>query len=219
MICRACGCPMSLDILVVSDAIRGMDPGQPAPVVMRCQNGHTERLDTAPAAGPPATFRPTPRCAVCGVEIPRQVGAAMRKSCGLEHRRFIERKRAEAQATHVRLHRPQRAGTPFVPFRFVVEAQPWYRGAATAFQPPARRAEPAIPTGPNFPEIPAAWLEGFRRCYPTREGAASTLAIFPPLEAADEATAQWFTPRHYRRRRPRQEPTPEQIMPYPLRHI
>lgn len=218
MICRACGSPMTLDALVANDARRALDPGQPAPVVMRCLNAHTERLDTAPAAGQPATLRPTPQCAVCGVEIPRQVGAAMRKSCSDAHRRFIATKRAEAQAAHNRLHRVHRADAPFAPFRFIIEAQPWYRGAATAFQPPAARAALVVPTGPDFPEIPADWLSGFRSLYPTIEGAATTLAIFPPLEAADEVTVPWFTPRHYRRRLPRHEPTPEQIMPYPLRH-
>lgn len=210
---------MTLDTLVVTDAVRGMDPGQPAPVVMKCRHGHSARLDKAPPVGPPAVFRYTPQCAVCGVEIPRQVGSAMRKSCSREHKIFIEVKRAEAQAAHVRRYKPQRKGTPFVPFRFIIEAQPWYRGAATAFQPPAPPAELVVPAGPDFPAIPAAWLDGFRRLYPTLEGAAAPLAIFPALEDTDEeVTPQWFTPRRYRRRKPRPEPTPEQLMPYPVPH-
>ena len=216
MICRVCGSVMFLDSLVAADAARSLDPGQPAPVVMKCHNGHTERLDITGAPAPPATFRPTPQCAVCGIEIPRQQGVQARKSCSLEHRQFIERKRAEAQAAHVRLHRSYRADTPFVPFRFIVEAQPWYRGSATAFQPPVRRAAVMIPTGPDFPEIPAAWLEGFRRLYPTREGAPAPPAIFPPLEDADESAALRFKTRRYRRRR---ELTPDQPVPYPVHQV
>lgn len=220
MICRVCASPMYPDALVSADMVRGLDAGQPAPVVMKCGNGHTERLDTSPPVASPATFRSTPQCAVCGVEIPREHGVQARKSCSLEHRRFIERKRGEAQAAHNRLNRSHRTDVPFVPFRFIIEAQPWYRGTATAFQPPAPRAALTVPTGPDFPEIPAVWLEGFRRLYPTLEGAAAPLAIFPALEDTDaEVTPQWFTPRRYRRRKPRPEPTPEQIMPYPLRHV
>ena len=217
MICRVCGSPMILDALVAHDARRALDPGQPAPVVMRCRHGHTARVSPvqlSPSAEA-AAQRVVPQCAVCGVEIPRVHGVQARKSCSSEHRRFIERHRAEAQAAHNRLHRVHRADAPFVPFRFIIEAQPWYRGTATAFQPPARRDELVVPTGPDFPEIPAVWLEGFRRLYPTLEGAAAALAIFPPLEATDEATARWFNPRHYRRRI-RSAPTPEQLMPYPV---
>lgn len=188
MICRVCGSQMTLDALVANDARRALDPGQPAPVVLTCRHGHTARVSPvqlSPSAEV-AAQRVVLQCAVCGIPLPREKGAAPRKSCGPEHKRFIETKRAQAQAEHNRIHRTHRADLPNVPFRFIVEAQPWFRGAATAFRPVTPAPAIEIPTGPDFPEIPAAWLEGFRRCYPTLEGAAATLAIFPPLEAAEQ---------------------------------
>lgn len=213
MICRICNAPMTLDALVANDARRALDPGQPAPVVMRCLNAHTERLDPSDPA-PPPTFRPTPSCAVCGTEIPRQVGAGLRKSCSDAHRRFIATKRAEAQAAHNRLHRVHRADAPFAPFHFIIEAQPWYRGAATTFQPPAARAVLVVPPGPDFPEIPASWLEGFRRIYPVLELAPALVGAFPALEELreDEPPA---SPWSRRRRRAR---TPRPPTPYPVLH-
>ena len=216
MICRVCASPMTIDTLVVADAVRSMDPGFPVPLIVKCRYGHTARVSPVAAAltAQEAAQRAVTRCAVCGVEIPRQRGAAPRKSCGPEHKRFIETQRARAQAAHNRLHRPYRTDTPFVPFRFVVEAQPWYRGAATAFRPLAPRVEQAIPTGPRFPEIPAAWLEGFRRLYPAlAEVHAALPSTFPPLEDPDEPMALVFRTR--RRRGRRRELPPE----YPVHQI
>ncbi len=188
MICRVCGSEMTLDALVADDARRSLDPDIPAPVVMKCGNGHSERLDagTVTSAVPPT--RPPLRCAVCGVEIPRQRGAAPRKSCGPEHKRFIEVKRAEA----VKLHRATGDG----PFHFVVEAQDWYRGAATVFRPRARRPGPSLPTA-----VPADWLQGFRRIYPVLEvPAAAVPSTFPPLDEELDASALVFKTRRYRRK-------------------
>ncbi len=155
MMCRICGSPAAIDTLVVADAVRAMDPGYPVPVVFKCVNGHSSRVSPVAASlsAQAAAQRPVLRCAVCGVELTRQRGAAPRKSCSPEHKRFIEVKRAEA----AKLHRATGDG----PFHFLIEAQPWYRGAATVFRPPAPPTSWTL-----FPEIPADWLEGFRQVYP-----------------------------------------------------
>lgn len=210
MICRICSEPMELDALVLTDARRSLDPGMPAPVVMKCRNGHSERLDPAAPPDPqPSTFRGSPCCAVCGVEIPRAKGVAPRKSCSPEHKRFVEVQRAEAVKAH-------KVAGGRAPFRFIIEAQPWYRGTASAFQPIPGRPELVLRSGPDFPEIPADWLEGFRRIYPEVELAPALVGAFPALEDLREGEAP-SVPR--RRRGPARKPTAEQLMPYPVPHV
>lgn len=132
-----------------------MDPGIVPPLVFKCLNAHTERLW---AAMPERRGGPVVRrCAVCGIDLP---GGYTGKTCSPEHARFVVMKRQEAQAAH---YRAVRGLAEFVPFSFWLEVQDWYRGAATAFQPPPR------PRWPLFPDVPADWLTGFRVAYPPLE--------------------------------------------------
>lgn len=194
MICRVCTEPMTLDPLIARDALRGLDPGMPTPIVVKCRNGHSQRLNTRIADSTPPTRRETPRCAVCGVEIPRQKGAAPRKSCSPEHKRFIEVKRAEAR----QLHRG-RTGA----FHFPLELQPWYRGGVTAFKAPPRQV---VTVWPLFPEIPTCWLEGFRALYPVLDEPEPVLpATFPPLEVEADALFSGVPRKRRPRGRPRRE--------------
>jgi hypothetical protein len=154
-VCRKCGSLTVLDRDLLLSALDRIDPGELPPLVFKCINAHTEKFWPAELA--PVMKRPA--CVVCGSDLPD----AFRKTCSPPCARFVQDKRNEAHAAHNRRHRLYRKAGGYVAFHFPIEAQPWYRGAATAFQPKPR------PAWPLFGDVPAAWLDGFRAVYPTIE--------------------------------------------------
>lgn len=147
---------MSLDSRIQLDADHQIDDGQPRPMIFSCLNAHAVRredLETVRPSGPrPADRKKSVKlCAVCGVLIPGgRRGQA--KTCSEAHARFVIQKRNEAYLAWGKLYKPWRRDAIRPPFTFLVEAQPWYRGAATVFLPAA-----AVGRG-----IPADWWDGWQ---------------------------------------------------------
>ena len=140
---------MTVDTLNELDADHQIDPGEARPVIFTCLNAHHVRREDLEAAKPAASS--ARRCRVCG--------AAMRKGyskdCSPRCRRFVVDMRNQAYLAHLRRHGVHRKGGRWVPFTFIVETQPWYRGAAVAY----RAAEPVARL------IPAAWWDGWQRVH------------------------------------------------------
>lgn len=135
-----------LDSFLEYDADHQIDADQPRPVVFKCLNAHAIRRHDVEAVRPAAARQRL--CVVCGIEVRGQA-----KTCSPEHRRFLERKRYEADL----IYRKTPAGRAGSPFRFRMELEPWYRGAVTAFKP-------AIPPSP-IRELPEDWWRGYQRAY------------------------------------------------------
>jgi len=132
------------------DAEHGIDADQPRPIVLRCRHGHSMRRTDLEVARPKGAARRL--CAVCGIEVH---GAS--KTCSPEHRRFVERQRYAAKAEHENTHKTWRADQPYIPFRFPLEMQPWYRGGITLYRRPQRKKVERI--------IPADWWAGWLRVH------------------------------------------------------
>ena len=140
-------CPRDGFVLVLDDVIArtSIDAGWPAVELLRCRLGHSVRADAPHLRTGPTPKRPAPLCPACGAVVPRAKGSS-RKMCSDRCSRFVAGQRSKAY---------QRGEA------FVLEAQPWYRGAVTAYQRPT----PLPPLGPLAGRIPRDWAAGWGRVY------------------------------------------------------
>lgn len=137
--CPLDGFAMELDL---ETARKSIDAGWPAVELLVCRMGHSYRAN--PPQERPPVYPPPKRCAVCGQSLPSKTRKYHPGPCTV----FIARERGLWYWHH--------PGEPFL-----VEAMPWYRGAATAYR------EPVIlpPLDPLAGRMPREWAEEYLRVY------------------------------------------------------